>query len=155
MILWSFFWILAWIIPSAYLFYLTNALTMCLAGGILVAYYPGIKDALIRRDVGGGHWLILGIAVTWLATLMRIGWAWLWRILEFPDWMTDHPFLAFLTWMIATGGMLHLLAQDAIGGRIPKANWIRLGVLVAVGLFLTFLIVLLFDPINPVKVVVP
>lgn len=144
--LWGFFWIAAYWVPTSYLFYVTNSLTMCLAGGILIAYYPGIKDALIRRDVGGGHWLILGIAVTWFATMARIAWSWAWRILDEPEWMTHSPFLAFLVWMVATGGMLHLIAQDAISGHIPKANWVRLGLLTAGGLFLAFLIALFYTP---------
>lgn len=153
MILWSSFWIIAYFVPVEYLFYLTNSLVMCLAGGILVAYYPGIKDALVRRDVSGGHWLILGIAVTWLTTMGRIGWGWMWRVLGYPEWMFNNSFLAFLTWMLATGGMLHLIAQDAIDGQIPRRNWVRLGALASAGLFLAFVIGLLYDPTLPFSVV--
>lgn len=143
-VLWASFWVFVQFLPNDLLFYLVNALAMCVAAGVLIAYYPGIKDALIRRDVGGGHWLILGIAVTWGATMIRIGYAWLWRLLGQPEWMSQSPILAFITWMIVTGGMLHLIAQNAINGQIPKGNWLRLGLWTTAGLFTGFLISILF-----------
>lgn len=144
--LWGGFWLVAWVVPRAWLFDAVNALTISIGAGVLVAYAPGVRASLARRDLSGGHYLVMGIAVAWAATTARHAYNWLWRYLGQPDDMINHPFVAFLIWMLFTAGLLHLLARDAIEGQIPPRNWVTVGISVAVGLALALGFIVWLEP---------
>jgi len=146
MAIWAAFWPIAWVLPRHNLFDLVNALTVAVAIGVLVAYAPAVRRSLMRNDLSGSHYLVLGIACTWAATSVRHVWNWAWRYMDKPDAMIDNPIVAFLIWVMFTGGALHLTARDAIDGHIPSRNWVWLGVVVAVALACAMLVALLLEP---------
>ena len=135
---WASFWVLVPLVATPHLFDLVNALSASIGIGVIVAYSRGIYDALTTKNRVGGHYLILGIACTWLGASIRTIYNWIWRWLDKPEGMIDHPFVAFMMFVVFTGGALHLTAQNAIEGCIPRKNWIVLGAIVSASLFMTF-----------------
>lgn len=134
-------------LPTAYMFDLVNALTVAVGVGVLAAYGPGVWRSYQQDEWGGGHYLVLGIAVTWIATTLRHMWNWAWRFAGKPDAMIDHPAVAFLVFLAMLGGTLHLAASGAIDGDIPRRNWLRLGIALAVGLALAFIVIVFLEPV--------
>jgi hypothetical protein len=137
------------LLPKAYLFDTVNALTVAVGAGVLVAYAPGICRSLEESRWTGTHYLVLGIFLTWIATATRHLWNWVWRYLGKPPDMIEHPFVAFLVWVTFMGGILHLAARGAIDGRIPRENWIRLGIVVAIGIATGLLVIIFLEPAHP------
>ncbi len=133
-------------LPPIYLFDLVNALTVAVGIGVLVAYGPGIFKSFQQPRWDGSHYLVLGITATWTATAGRHLWNWAWRFMGKPPDMIDHWMVAFMVWLAFMGGVLHLTAKGAIGGEIPRENWIRLGVVVACGLATAFIVMVFFEP---------
>lgn len=150
--LWGGFWGIAPFFAPEYVFYIVNALGFAVAAGVTIAYLGGVKQSILRNDLDGAHYLVMGVVVAWFATGMRQAWYWAWRALDKPDWMIDHLFLAFLSWMVFTAGVLHLMAKDAISGAIPRENWLYLGVVIAVAIGLSLIGTLWFNqpiPFDP------
>jgi hypothetical protein len=147
--LWSAFWVVEpFVEHHEYLFDVMNALSVSVGIGILIAYSEGIYESLVTKRPIGGHWLILGIAVTWVASSVRQIWNWAWRWLDQPLWMINHPFVAFLVWVLVTGGALHLMSKNAIEGQIPRRNWLRLGWWVALGLSVGLIVAIFLEEPN-------
>jgi hypothetical protein len=148
LIVWSAFWVLPIFIPIEYLFELVNALAVSLGIGVMFAFWPGMIEALKtpKHELEGGHYLVLGIMTGATAIVAQFAWRGVWRALEQPDWMIRHPLLAFFVYVVATAFALHLSAQGAIGGSIPRRNKIMLGVAVAAALMLTFIAIILLAP---------
>lgn len=148
MAVWASFWILPFFIPPVYLFELVNALAVSLSVGVMFAFWPGVMEAIRtpRHELEGGHYLVLGIMTGATAIVAQFAWRGVWRLWDRPDWMITHPVLAFFIYMLATGFALHLSAQGAIGGRIPRRNKVMLGVAVATALMLTFVAAIILGP---------
>ncbi len=145
---WLLFIPLSLLVPRIYLFELVNALAVATAFGVVVAYFRGIMAVLAtpQKEMAGGHYLILGIVVAWFAAGLEYGWRYAWRVAGEPDWMIDHPALAFLIYMSATAAALHLTAKDAIGGVVPKRNWLKLSAAVALALMFALITIIMFGP---------
>lgn len=144
--LWILFWPVALMLPISWLFDIVNALSVSMAIGVVTAYLPGVIDSIRRRGLSSGHYLVLGIVITWMATAVRNSWNWTWRWLGEPPWMINHIFVAFQVWVLFTAGILHMVAQDSIDGRIPRENWLKLGKWVFVGVFSAALVIVWFEP---------
>jgi hypothetical protein len=132
-----------------YMFDVVNALTVSVGVGVLIAYFPGIWRSLMEPRWSGSHYLIFGIFLTWVATATRHLWNWVWRFLGKPPEMIDHPIVAFMVWLTFTGGILHMMAKGALDGEIPRENWIRLGVMVAIGVVTGLLVIIFLEPSYP------
>lgn len=116
---------------------LINGMVAALAVGLVVAYLPGVWERL-RNDpyrVTGADMLVLGITVVQVAIAALFVWAWLFRVLDQPVWMIDHPVRGWFLYLLALGGVLHLMASDVgpIHYHIPDIGWMRVGIMTAVG----------------------
>jgi hypothetical protein len=148
-VVWLCFWPFAILIPKDYLFDIVNAFSVCVGIGVIIAYMPGIKAALEARKMTAGQFLILGIACTWLATVGRHLYNWIWRYLGKPEAMIDHPMVAFLVVMLVSGGFLHLSASHAIDEEFPETSWRQLGIVTAFSLAVASFFILYFEPLRP------
>jgi hypothetical protein len=63
--------------------------------------------------------------------------------------MIDHPFVAFLVWATFMGGVMHMTAKGALDGEIPRENWIRLGLVIALGVMTGLLVIVFLEPSHP------
>lgn len=132
----------ALMLPGLYLFDLINALTVCLASSVVLAYWPGFKESARRlREPGGiepGHFLVLGIMITWLFVVFRTVWIAVWRSMGEPDGGLDHWVFALAAWCLFPGAILHLLSPKLLLGSVPRAGWAALlnAVALAIVLFI-------------------
>src|SRR5215207_7521799 len=117
---WILFWPVGWFVPRLYLFDLVNALSVSFCVFVLWAYYPGIIAG--PKEPGGfkrQHYLIFGIVATWIAMGSRTIWLWAWRYAGEPEGALDHLTMAFVAWLVVTGGAFHLVAPRVIDGKVP------------------------------------
>lgn len=141
---WALFWPIAYFVPREYLFDVVDALSISLGGAVILAYIPGVIDALKRRqEISKAHYLVLGIVASWIAIEFRTGYLWGWRYLEEPLGGMDTLFVAWIAWLVISGGVLHLLAPKVLDGEVPRSGWFALWVALVVGLVLGASIALL------------
>ena len=146
--LWGGFWPIALAMDENNVFHLVNAVTVSIGIGICFAYFMGAIDSLrLHRSIlQSGDYLVLGIVVTWFATAMRYLYNDYWRWMGQPDMLINSRVVAFLVWVLATGGILHLTVKGAIDGRIPTGTWIRIGWWVVLGLIVGFSLIHYYSP---------
>lgn len=105
------------------------------AGAVTIAYAPVAWRALAAERIDQVQQLTLGICLTWIAAIMMRLWAVAWRATGSPDWMLNSKVVGFFVYAAILGGVLHLTAPGAVDGRVPRRNWVTLGV--AIGAALT------------------
>lgn len=99
-----------------YLLDFTNALGFTVGMPVLWRYTPGalfaIRQVLFHRQpLSKGPLLVLGIALTWAAMVMRTAIIWRWRYLGEPDLGLDNAGMALAAMLMVPGGACHLLAS--------------------------------------------
>jgi hypothetical protein len=114
-----------------------NVMVLALSAGIVVAYAPVARDAFRYGMIDGANILSIGIFASWLATFVARGGSIVWRLAgQPPEWLNSAPW-GFHIALSCMGALCHLIAPEAVAGRVPTRQWIKIGVLVA----LTVLIV--------------
>jgi hypothetical protein len=111
---WIAFWPVAILSPRLYLFDFINAIGVTFGCAVLWRYGPASWMAIqrtLQRTLSRGHLLVLGIETTWIAMVMRTIILWMWRWSGEPAVGLDGLDTAFAAWIIATGGVFHLLAS--------------------------------------------
>lgn len=112
-----------------------NVILLSLACGIVVAYAPVAWDALRRGMIDGASILAMGILASWSGVAVARIVSVIWRVLDKPvDWL-DSPWWGTHIALSAIGAICHLIAPEAVGGRIPTREWVRIGLMVAAGVF--------------------
>jgi H+/Cl- antiporter ClcA len=143
----------AYILMAVYIDRETLALAMSgvllsVAIGVLATYGHAILDALKKDKPNHVDYLVMGIGLSWLAIGYNRAWGLTFRWLDRPTWMNDHWSLSLFLFAAVLAGTLHITAPGAVDGRIPKRNWVRWGLAVAVGLSVVYLASMAFpDPI--------
>jgi hypothetical protein len=139
---WLAFWPMAWMMPRLPLFDIINSLSVSIGIFVLWAYLPGVVAALRKGDdLDKAHFLILGIFITWIAMISRTNWLWGWRYLGEPEGGLDHVLVAFIAWLVVTGGVFHLLAPRVLDGNVPRAGWSALTMSILFGLVLGVIVI--------------
>lgn len=131
---------IALILPTRLLFDLMNAVAVSIGVGVVAAYFAGAWRWTKTSRSTGSNLLILGIMATWLAATGRLVGIWTWRGLGQPAGFLDHPIFAFGIYLFILGGALHLTASNETDNAIPPLNWLLLGLFVAVGVLLAFVL---------------
>lgn len=135
---WFAYWPVAAITPQDIVLELINGMIAALSVGLVVSYTPAVWQRLRRssKTVSGADMLVLGIATVQVAIAALFIWAWIYRILETPEWMVDHPVRGWIVYLLALGGVLHLMASSVgiTEETIPDKTWMQLGIATAVGL---------------------
>ncbi len=112
-----------------------NVILLSLACGIVVAYAPVAWEALRRGMIDGASILAIGILASWLGVALARVVSVAWRVLDKPlDWL-DSPWWGTHIACSTVGAMCHLIAPEAMAGRIPTREWVRIGLMVAAGVF--------------------
>lgn len=112
-----------------------NVMVLALAAGIVVAYAPVARDSFRYGMIDGANILSIGIFSSWLGVLMARGGSILWRLADQPvDWLNS-GWWGFHIALSCIGALCHLVAPEAVAGRVPTRQWIKIGVLVAIAVF--------------------
>lgn len=106
------------------------------ATAVSVAFLPGIVKALRTPWPTYSGQLILGIVMSWIGVAGSAGWVLIWSLSGQPQWMLDSNINGWFLWLQILGGTLHLTARNSVDDEVPKPNWIKLGVAVAVGVLI-------------------
>lgn len=113
-----------------------------------VTYLPGAILGVLERRPTNADYLIIGIVCAGLSTALMRGWSAFYRILGRPEWMFENPIFGYLILLGIFGGVIHLTAPGAIGGRVPARNWIKVGIAIGIGAAMAISIVWL-GTLNP------
>jgi hypothetical protein len=121
-----------------------NILVLALASGIVVAYAPVAWDALRTGLVDGAGILSIGIFASWAGAVVARGGSIIWRAAgQPPEWLNSAPWGVHIAFT-CVGALCHLIAPEAVSGRVPTRQWIKIGILVAFAV-LTVAAMTLFD----------
>lgn len=108
-----------------------NIMALALSAGIVVAYAPVARDALRNRLIDGAGILSIGIFASWSGALLARGGSIVWRLAGQPvEWLNSAAW-GFHIAATCVGALCHLVAPEAVAGRVPTKHWIRIGILVA------------------------
>ena len=129
----------SWSIPAPHLILILNGLLLSVGSGIAVAYAPIIGTALVNAMPSKGEYLIVGIFFSWLSVFGYRGLSIVGRDFGHPEVFNSTP-TTFLFSMSLMSGMLHLWAPNAVMGRLPRKRWVTTGIVVALGLFVVFVV---------------
>lgn len=112
-----------------------NVILLSLACGIVVAYAPVAWESLRRGMIDGASILAIGILSSWAGVVVARTVSIVWRVLDKPvDWL-DSPWWGSHLMLSTIGAMCHLIAPEAMAGRIPTRELVRIGLMVAGGVF--------------------
>jgi hypothetical protein len=113
-----------------------NVIVFALSAGIVVADAPVARDALRHDLIDGANILSIGIFAAWLGTCMARGGSISWRLAGQPvEWLNSAAW-GFHIAATCVGAMNHVVAPEAVAGRVPTRHWIKIGVLVAITVLL-------------------
>jgi hypothetical protein len=134
------------LLEGQHAFDLLDWLTVAVGIGIIIGYLPSLIRARQLTQWEPGHIFVIGIFSVQVAQVSRHFWQWIWRYFGKPDWMLDHWFLLVTIWLFFIGGVMHLIVSDVVEGKIPRENWVRVGIAVAVGLGAFGIIIFILEP---------
>ena len=124
-----------------------NSALLALSIGVCVAYHRPVLDILFDdQEMERSDWLALGIFMSWLGnTVLRMN-SIAWRAMGRPDWFDNTHIGSYGLFMVLCAASFHLAAPGAIGTkRVPTERWVRIGALIALGVFASILAGYLLD----------
>jgi hypothetical protein len=135
-------------VPQQPLMQFINICSLSVAVAVVITYAPAWAPALRKNALDGPDALSLGIGCTWTAEIGQRIWSIFWHGLERPEWMTQSYIIPLLLTLTVFGGIQHITAPGAVGGLVPKRNWIMLGVTFGIFTLIGLLVVWLgwFQP---------
>lgn len=123
------------VVPEAALIEALNLIALSFAGAVMVAYAPVVWIALQAEMPTRGQVLAVGIfltqAASFIARIVSLGYRSLgWRDVVNTDLVSLFVFLTIL------GALCHLNAPEVVDGSVPTRQWVRIGIVFGVGVFL-------------------
>lgn len=121
-----------------------NVIVLSVASGIVVAYAPVAWQAMRKgRLIDGADILSIGIFTAWCGVAYARMGSIIWRMLDKPVSWLDSGWWGFHIAMTCMGALCHLVAPEAVSGRVPTKEWIRIGLMVAAGVFCGAILVII------------
>ncbi|MFC5421938.1 hypothetical protein ACFPOB_20460 [Bosea eneae] len=123
-----------------------NIMVLALAAGIVVAYAPLAWMAFRKGGlIDGADILSVGIFASWAGVLYARSGSILWRLSGQPvDWLNSGAW-GFHIAFSCVGALCHLIAPEAVAGRVPTRQWIKIGALVALAVLVVAGLTVLVD----------
>lgn len=123
--------------PATFLIKWLSWILAVISIAVVVTYLEAVWSGLRHRGPMPRYThLALGIFLGWLAIVENRTWVGLIRMFPLDMEMRQSYFIAFYVWTSIVAAFFHLTAPRALDGRVPTANWIKIGVAVAIGVFL-------------------
>lgn len=110
-----------------------NLLILPAALGVVVAFAPMVIEALTSPVLRKGDILSLGIWLSWVSIIEQRTWSITWVLMGRPAWWVTTDFSTHFFALTLLASILHLAGPEAIEGRVPTRQWIRIGVMVGAG----------------------
>jgi hypothetical protein len=138
----TLFILIALILEPNVLVNIMNASLFAIAVGVCTAYSPIIWYMIWSNNtkLDSSDWLGLGIFTNWTAIIGIRLWSLAWRWAGRPDDWGDDTVLSYMLFLSCCGGVFHLVATQAVGGRAPKRSWLIVGAWVSGVVFVTLLL---------------
>ncbi len=108
-----------------------NIILASLALGVAVAYSPVALAVARYKVLDGASVLSFGIWIGWVSIFYRTGGAIAWRFFDKPDGWIDSALWGLHIAGTCSAALCHLLGPEAMNGRVPTKQWIRVGAIVA------------------------
>jgi hypothetical protein len=116
-------------------FEIGNVILLSMSIGIVVAYTPDVLDAMSRRMIDGGGMAAISVWLCYagIATgrLMSIAW----RLAGKPPGWLDTTIWASQNTLLLAAAVTLTLAPQAVAGRVPPKQWLKLGITTAISVF--------------------
>lgn len=112
-----------------------NMILFSLAAGVTVTYTPTAYGGIRYVRLDGATVLSMGIWLGWASITYRTGGSILWRFFDKPDGWLDSALWGMHIIGSCCSALCHLLGPEAMNGRVPTKEWVRIGILVAVSVF--------------------
>lgn len=128
-------------VPVRTLIQLGNYTLIWIAAAVTIAYVAGVVPAIMAKRPDALAYLTVGVVMSWLSVFLNRTWAT--GLRNFPDaaWMRTYWIIPAYILIAVLAGSFHLLAGGAIDGRVPRRNWVWLGLVVGGGFATTALII--------------
>ena len=111
-----------------------NFFVLGIAIGVIVAYLPNVVRACRKARPNGAEILTVSIWGAWVSLLEARLLSIVWRLVGRPDWLANTDITSHIVSLALLSGIGHLAGPEAIDGRVPAREWVRIGFYVSVGL---------------------
>ena len=109
-----------------------NDVVLALSVAVITAYAPDAWAAARAQPITRGDILAMGIWFSWFSVFLgrlSILLGYTFSML----WIFRSPLNSLLVVFALIGGVCHIMAPEAIDGRVPKRKWVIVGVIAGVG----------------------
>lgn len=120
-----------------------NGLLLAVACGVCIAFFTNMWEALRAERPRSDQILVAGIWWSWLAIVEQRVWSMVWRGLGTPLWLANSDLTTHFVSVALLAGLMHLAGPEAIDGRVPARQWVRIGAIVAAGIALVVVLAIL------------
>ncbi len=112
-----------------------NVVLLSMSMGIMVAYLPEVVNSIGRRMIDGAGVAAISIFLCYsgIATGRVLSIAW--RLSGRPPEWLDTSIWASQNALLLTAAVTLTLAPQAVAGRVPPLQWVKMGAFVAVSAF--------------------
>ena len=135
------FALVAYLTPAEPLIVILNLVLISLSVTVCFAFAEEVfRFIFMDVPLDKGYLLIVGIFLTWSASVLRSGLSIVWRWLGEPPWITNTDFTNYFLFLMIVGAVLHVLSPGSISEQIPPKRWIRIGAAAGIGVFLALML---------------
>lgn len=128
------------IVPETALIEALNLISLSFAGAVMVAYAPIVWRALGEEMPTRGQVLSVGIfltqAASFIARIVSLGF----RSLGWRD-VVNTDLVSLFVYLTIIGALCHLNAPEVVDGAVPTRQWVRIGMIFGLGIFLVALFI--------------
>lgn len=128
------------VVPYNVLDEILRSVAVAVGAGIVYAYSRGLYTGWKANKIDYGYLLVVGIVFSWFGLILAVSLGWLRDWLSGGELLWHSILMAFAIWLFIFGGILHLTAQDAINGYIPRSHWVRISTYIVAGTVLGLLL---------------
>lgn len=135
------FALLAYATEDAFLISILNPAALSISLGVVAAYTPSsVKFLVSDEPPSAADWLGYGIVITWLAGIVSFFWSIYYRFHGQNPALLNTDIVSYIKWMYICGGLCHLRAPGSLREHVPKGQYIRVGGIIALAVFIFLLI---------------
>lgn len=116
-------------------FEIGNIILLSLSVGIAIAYLPNVIDALRYRMIDGADMAAISVFLCYSGIATGRGLSIAWRLAGKPPGWVDTTIWALQNSLLLMAAVTLTLAPQALAGRVPPKQWLKLGLTVSASVF--------------------